>query len=402
MVRLTLSMTFLLLQMSSPALAQLSGGGGGSTAASPPSSPSATSNAALNAGNAAYAQRDFVTAVAQFASACDAGNPTACGALGGMYLRGEGVRASGARAAGPLARACDAGIAASCGSLGVLYDSGNGLSVNRTRAFTLFNGACSRADMASCYNLGRLYESGQGAARNVAEAAALYQRACTAGIADACSSVGSMYVDGVHFAQNDRQAAAFFSLACSGGSQNGCARSDAIRSTMARNSELRAARLAASLPARATYSPNCVRANSSDGNLAEAERFARLGLPLNDPACIHMLGWVSESRGDYELAYAYYINAANKNFYSSIHNIGGLYSNGNYLQRNRVVGNEWYRRALRLAEAAGDASLVALARQNIANNDEAMRPDPVATGPDPRDWQACMIANRTRAVERQC
>lgn len=410
MDRLTLSVAVLVFCMSTPARAQLSGGGGGQApsprlpvAAAPPD-PILTSNAAVNAGNAAYARRDFVTAASQFALACDAGNASACGALGDMYVKGEGVRPSGARAAGLLARACDAGITVSCGKLGVLYDSGNGVALNKARAFTLFNAACARSDMTSCYNQGQLYETGQGTTPNVAQAASLYQRACTAGVADGCSGVGALYSKGVHFAQNDSQAAIYFDLACSRGSQTGCARSSEVKTAMTRNIELKTARAAASFRARATHSPNCAKANTlAEINLVEAERFARMGLHLNDPACIHVLGYVSERKGDYELAYAYYINAANKNFMASIHNIGGLYSNGYYLQRNMAVGSEWYRRALRLAEAAGNTSLAALARENIANNDEAMNSPPISDPrPDPRDWQDCMIRNMTRAVEKSC
>ncbi len=396
----------MIMGMTTLAHAQFSGGGQGT----PLPDQAVSSDAAVNAGNAAYARRDFAAAAAQYASACDAGNASACGALGGMYLKGEGVRANGARAAGPLAKACDAGIAASCGSLGVLYDSGNGVSVNKVRAFTLFNGACSRSDMPSCYNLGRLYESGQGAAPNVAQAAALYQRACTAGIADGCSSVGSMYVNGVHFAQSDSQAASFFNLACSRGSQTGCVRSKEVNSTMARNSELRAAKAAASLPARARYSSNCAKANTfGDTNLAEAERLARMGLHLNDPYCMHMMGWVNENRQDYELAYAYYIAAANKNLGNSIGNIGGFYYDGRYVEKNYETAISWYKRALALAKMEGRSGSVELLEQNIANAEQALRPPVILNQGDnrdawdrSRDWQACMIANQSRAVERPC
>jgi uncharacterized protein len=61
-------------------------------AAAPPPDPAVTSNAAVNAGNAAYARKDFPTAAAQYASACDAGNASACGVLGDMFVKGEGVR----------------------------------------------------------------------------------------------------------------------------------------------------------------------------------------------------------------------------------------------------------------------------------------------------------------------
>jgi uncharacterized protein len=209
-----------------------------SAASRPQVSTASIANAAVNAGNAAYVRKDYATAAAQFASACDNGSASACGVLGEMFLSGRGVSPSGAKAAGPLASACDGGIVAACGKLGILFDSGNGVNVNKKRAFDLFNGACSRSDIGSCYRLGRLYEAGQGTGANVAQAAALYQKACTAGIADACSSVGAMYEKGVHFARSDDQSLAFYELACAKGSKTGCQNVQNIAEIKSKASEL--------------------------------------------------------------------------------------------------------------------------------------------------------------------
>lgn len=219
-------------------------------APAPKVDPALAANAAINAGNAAYGRKDYATALAQFAAACDTGNAEACGAVGHMYIQGEGVQASGARAAAPLATACDGGIAVACGRLGLLYDKGNGVGVNKARAFTLFNGACSRSDMPSCYNLGRLYEGGQGTAADSAQAAALYQRACTAGLADGCSSVGTMYANGVHFPRSEAQAETFFKSACSKGGLNGCQQLASIAANRKRQQEIVIANAAERKPAQ--------------------------------------------------------------------------------------------------------------------------------------------------------
>jgi Sel1 repeat len=155
-----------------------------------------------------------------------------------MFVKGEGVSASGARAAAPLAKACDAGIIASCGKLGVLFDSGNGVAPNKARAFALFNTACSRSDMTACYNQARLYESGQGTAYDVSQAAELYQRACSAEIGDGCSSVGAMYSRGVHFAQSEAQAEIYYKLGCSKRSNTGCLGAQAIAASREANRQL--------------------------------------------------------------------------------------------------------------------------------------------------------------------
>jgi TPR repeat protein len=236
----------------------------------------AIANSAVTAGNAAHARKDYKTAASQFAEACDNGSTSACGALGSMYIKGEGVRSSGAGAAAPLAKACDGGIAASCGKLGTLYDAGNGVRANKARAFGLFNGACSRSDMASCYNLGRLYESGQGTAANVAQAASLYQKACTAGIADGCSSVGTMYANGVHFAQSESQAEAFYKLACKNGGATGCEFANRILAEKRRRQELAVANSANAKKSASQNRPlSSSKISSNPKDCLEKEKIAK-------------------------------------------------------------------------------------------------------------------------------
>lgn len=257
-------------------------------APAPQVDPAVAANAAITTGNAAYGRKDFATALAQFAVACDTGNAEACGAVGYMYIQGEGVQASGARAAAPLATACDGGIAIACGRLGLLYDKGSGVGVNKARAFALFNGACARSDMPSCYNLGRLYESGQGTATDTAQAAALYQRACTAGMADGCSSIGMMYANGLHFARSEAQAETFFKSACSKGSNEGCQRLASIADNRKRQQEIAIASAAQRKSAqvvRRSAPPSRSRANAIDCLKMEVLRPASLYQRRNAIQC---------------------------------------------------------------------------------------------------------------------
>lgn len=112
--------------------------------------PAAIGNNALSTANAAYARKDFATAATQYAVGCDAGNATACGKLGEMFVRGEGVKANSARAAGPLAKACDGGVAAACGELASLYAVGDGVGSNTKLAHTLFAKACQGGIPLAC------------------------------------------------------------------------------------------------------------------------------------------------------------------------------------------------------------------------------------------------------------
>jgi TPR repeat protein len=98
-------------------------------------------SAAFTAGNEAYARQDYKTAAVRFAEACDNGSATACGKLGEMYVKGQGLTASGARAAAPLAKACDGDVASACGALSAIYEQGNGVSQNKNLAVALYEKA---------------------------------------------------------------------------------------------------------------------------------------------------------------------------------------------------------------------------------------------------------------------
>jgi len=356
-------------------------------AAAPPAPPPAST--ALNAGNAAYARKDYATAAVQFAKACDAGAVEACGSLGEMYATGQGVKANGKLAAPTLAKACDGGIAKACGTLGTLFDAGNGVSNNKERAFALFGSACAKSDMTACYHQGRLYESGAGVGggRNLELAAANYQKSCDAGIADACAGLGNMYQTGVYFSQNDGKALSFFRLACTKSGSSGCREASSTQAKIERKAELEFATAAATMTSRAVNSPSCAKANQQDDDdLVVAEQYARQGIKLNDPYCMHMMGWVYENKQDYELAYRYYMAAANKGLASSIHNIGGFYHNGYYVETDYKEAIRWYQRSIDAARASGDTDLITLAEENIASSEEAMKPRSVyQSGPRCRE-----------------
>ncbi|WP_298285678.1 tetratricopeptide repeat protein [Novosphingobium sp.] len=192
--------------------------------AAAPSAPAAPATSALDAGNAAYARKDYAAAAGRFAKACDAGSVAACGRLGEMYASGQGVAANGKIAAPMLAKACDTGIATACGALGGLYDRGNGVTVNKALAFRLYDSACNRSVIASCHDLGRLYESGEGtgSGSNTARSEALYKRGCEANFVLSCYSLGSLFFSGGYSADGNSKAINWYKVACAKGYKPGC------------------------------------------------------------------------------------------------------------------------------------------------------------------------------------
>lgn len=191
-------------------------------AAAPPAPPPAST--ALNAGNAAYARKDYAIAAAQFAKSCDAGAVEACGSLGEMYLSGEGVTANVTRAAPLLAKACDARFAKACGTLGRLYERGSGVTKNKALAFKFYTIACNTSEISFCNDLGGLYESGEGtgAGPNVGQSEALYKKACDASISLGCYNLGTLYFSGPYTDESSAKATRWYQMACDKGDTRGC------------------------------------------------------------------------------------------------------------------------------------------------------------------------------------
>lgn len=328
----------------------------------------AADGSTYEAGQAAYSRRDFLAAAAAFAEACDGNFSAACNALGGMYVRGEGVRENPGIAAKVFAKACDLRFFAACGNLGDLYEYGRGVAANRERSFLLFQQACAQKDQRSCYYLGRSFHLGHGVAFDLGEASKLYEYSCRSGIADACESLGGMYAEGVFFERSERQAEIHYQMACTKGAQRGCEGVVRIAARRARDSELRAAASAGGLPSKARGSEDCRRAvRASIGDLELSRQIAYGAASLNDPLCLDVLGHYYDSKRDYELAYTYYLSAARKKLASAAFNVGIYYGEGYFVERDYSVSTQWLNKAIEWAEAAGDFELVMKVRASIAS-----------------------------------
>jgi TPR repeat protein len=85
-----------------------------------------------------------------YGRACAEGWVAGCGALAGVYFKGDGVVPDKARAASLLLKACDAGHGPSCSNLGLMYERGDGVAKDHTTAVSYLRRACAAGLARAC------------------------------------------------------------------------------------------------------------------------------------------------------------------------------------------------------------------------------------------------------------
>jgi hypothetical protein len=112
--------------------------------------------ACTNAGDldAALAQKGgpgrWKAAIAHYKLGCDAGDPTACRAIGIAYLEGKGLPKSSSAAAVWLERACQPDDPVACRLLGIMAMQGAGVPKDAERGKQLLTRACDAKDDEAC------------------------------------------------------------------------------------------------------------------------------------------------------------------------------------------------------------------------------------------------------------
>lgn len=115
--------------------------------------------ACTNAGDldAALAQKGSTGAAARWKQAiahyklgCDAGDPTACRAIGVAYLEGKGLPRSASAASVWLERACQPDDPVACRLLGIMALQGTGVAKDVERGKQLLTRACDAKDDEAC------------------------------------------------------------------------------------------------------------------------------------------------------------------------------------------------------------------------------------------------------------
>lgn len=231
-------------------------------------------------------------AAAGYERKCNEAIPQACLDLAAMHVAGRGVdrnqdKASSlqSKAAPLLEKECNAGTARACASLSLLSWGGSGVPKDVKKSYTLAERACELGDKRTCIRIAADYITGRPEApKDPAHAAKLYGKACDMGDLAGCHTMAMMYHDGTGVPLDPKKAADFEKKACDVEFAAGCRElgrmfgmGDGVKRDVGRQDELYKREV--SLRARA-----CSEGNAEDcGELAHNYRSGGFGVPI-DPA----------------------------------------------------------------------------------------------------------------------
>jgi hypothetical protein len=121
----------------------------------------------IDAGEKAYANKDYKTAFELAKKQADLGNAEAQNNLGLMYVEGKGVQQDYKEAEKWWLKAAEQGFTSAQYNLGLLYgDDHRGIQQSDTEAAKWFLKAAEQGDISAQYNLGHMYNKGQGVPQN--------------------------------------------------------------------------------------------------------------------------------------------------------------------------------------------------------------------------------------------
>ena len=157
----------------------------------------------FQAGEDAYYQGDFATALKEFRPLADQGDAKAQGLLGIMYGYGLGVQKDDVKAVkwsrmaySKLRLLADQGDAVAQYCLGNMYMEGRGVGKDYVEAVRWYGKAAEQGNPFGYYNLGWMYQNGYGVDKDYVEAVRWYGKAAEQGNPFGYYSLGWMYQNG--------------------------------------------------------------------------------------------------------------------------------------------------------------------------------------------------------------
>jgi hypothetical protein len=164
----------------------------------------------------AYQRGDFETALEQWTSLAERGDPVAQYNVGVMYDEGTGVETNVEKIIGWWRKAADQGHRMAQHNLALLFiERGSGNDVQQ--AVTLLKAAAAVGFTPSQHSLGKLYAVGLGVEKDHARALQLTLRAGKAGFVKSQYSLGKFYRDGVGVESDQAESVAWFRRAAEQG-----------------------------------------------------------------------------------------------------------------------------------------------------------------------------------------
>ncbi len=275
-----------------------------------------------------------------FTDAAKAGSPLGLNGLGFMYLNGlGGLGKDEIRGAELIRRAADAGNGMAMVNLANLYAAGRaGIAKNEEQALQLFRNGADAGESGAMLRLGFLYEIGRGGlAKDDAQAVLMYRRAAEQGNGTAMGNLGVMYANGRGgLPRDDVQAVAWY--------RKGADMGDGQAMT-----NLGAAYAAG----RGGLGKDEVQALSWHRKSAELGN----GLGMSNLGQMYANGRGGLDKDDVQ-AVAWYRKGAELGVNQAMLNLGYMYSNGRGgLDKDDVQAANWYRKAADQGSALGMTNL---------------------------------------------
>lgn len=171
-------------------------------------------------GRAAFAAKDYVSAIAHYNRAFELGNELALIALASMYEDGIGAKKDLARARFYYEVGVEKNLAPAMTRLGMLYERGTGVSADLTKAYNLYKRAADLGHARALYNVGLFNEKGVVVPQNATLARELYEKSATKGDDVAMLNLARLYANGVGGRKDMSKAKDWLTMAEQAGNDN--------------------------------------------------------------------------------------------------------------------------------------------------------------------------------------
>ncbi len=156
-----------------------------------------TAHAGWKEGHAAFAKRDYATAMREWLPLAREGDAEAQLNVAFMYNQGLGVPIDPVIAAEWYLRAAEQGLAEAQAQLAVAYIHGSGVQQNYAEALKWSQRAADKGHPQGQFNLGTIYLLGLGVPKDYAKAASLLLKAADQGDSAAQINLAVMYAEGL-------------------------------------------------------------------------------------------------------------------------------------------------------------------------------------------------------------
>lgn len=168
---------------------------------------------------ASYGKKDFETAYTLFLKAAEQDNARAFYYIGGMNMKGQGVKQDYREALKWLKRAADRGYAPAQYDYGYMYYSGEGVSQDYKEAMKWFRLSAEQGNSIAQTKIGYMYHEGQGVRQDYKEAIKWFRLAAEQGDALGQFDLGYMYEKGQGLPSDPQEARRWYQRAADKGSE---------------------------------------------------------------------------------------------------------------------------------------------------------------------------------------